>query len=582
METTTVNYTNKIKSIGRFFSQTDKGAYTFAVANDELLQQNINQNLLQLAANKNNKLAVVNFKKLASTDIAPIAALRQYIKEQANLDGLIITNLYGLWLSKQFPDLLTQLNFVREEILKLNVPILFWVNDELTSLLSRHAKDLYAQRHNFNLYFTETANRTNELHADQYIAIERSKAVPNKQQHESRLKLLFKQLEKAEAGGEDKTDIANDIVIEILEVYTKLPQMSPAFLRLFEEYEIYFNKYKARTNFTIAYGLQEANNLDKAKNYYKRALKKCRRLVKVNSETYLPNLAMTLNNIGEIQRKNNEIKSAETSFLEALGIRKKLAKVNPQAYLPEVAMTLNSLGALYIVKNEFDEAEKFHSEALNIYRKFVEFSTKNYSPIIASLLNNLGTIYFKKNKFEKAERAYLEALGIRRNLAKANRQKYSTDIASSLNNLGTLYFEKREFHKAEKSFLEALALRRKLAEVNSQSYLPFVAGSLNNLGSLQNNKNEFEKAEKSYLEALEIRQQLVKSNPSAFEIDLAQTHINLSQFFRYDKPKPSQSLQHAKAAAALYTKYAATVPHAKEWLQVAEAEIKHWEEQHKN
>lgn len=190
MELATIKYTNKIKNLGRFFSQTDKGVYTFAVANDELLQQNINQNLLQLAANQNAKLAVVNFKKIASTDIAPIAALKQYIKAQVNLDGLIITNLYGLWLSKQFPDLLTQLNFVREEILKLNLPILFWVNDELIALLSRHAKDLYDQRYNFNLYFTETLERSKELAADQFIAIERSKSIQNEKQHESRLKTV--------------------------------------------------------------------------------------------------------------------------------------------------------------------------------------------------------------------------------------------------------------------------------------------------------------------------------------------------------------------------------------------------------
>ena len=444
METPTLSYSNKVKSLGRFFAQTEKGAYTFAVADDESLQQNINQNLLQLAANQNNKLAVVNIKELATKDKAPIAALRHYLNKQNDIDGLIITNLYGLLISKEYPDFLTQLNFVREALLKLNLPILFWINNEMIPLLNRQAKDLYAQRHNFNLYFTETANRSNELQADQYIAIERSKAVPNKQQHESRLKLLFKQLEKAEADGEDKLDIANDIVIEILDVYRALPLMNPAFLRLFEEYEEYLDKKDASTNFTIAFGLEEANKLNKAASYYE----------------------------------------------VALALYRGLAKTNPQNYLPDLAMTLNNLGALQRDKNEFD--------------------------------------------------------------------------------------------KAEKSFLEALEAYQKLAEVNPQSYLPNVAMTLNNLGNLQRNKNELNKAEKSYLEALEIRQQLAKTSPSAFEIDLAQTHINLSLFFRYDKPNPRQSLQHAKAAAALYTKYAATVLRAKKWLQKAEANIKHWEEQHKS
>jgi len=490
MDVVTDSYSNKVKSLGRFFAQTEKGAYTFAVADDELLQQNINQNLLQLAANENNKLAVVNIKQLATKDKAPIAALRHYLKEQKDIDGLIITNLYGLLISKEYPDFLTQLNFVREALLKLNLPILFWINHEMIPLLSRQAKDLYAQRHNFNLYFTETANRSNELQADQYIAIERSKAVPNKQQYESRLKLLFKQLEKAVAGGEDKVDIANDIVIEILDVYRQLPLMSSAFLRLFEEYEPYFDKNDAKSSFIIAYGLQQADKLKKAASFYE-----------VSLELY-----------------------------------RSLAKVNQSIYLPDVSKTLNNLGILQRDKNEFDKAEKSLLEALEIYRKLAEINLQSYLPNEAGILNNLGILQSNKNEFDKAEQAYKEAL----------------------------------------------LILRKLAKANPQSYLRDVAGSLNNLGILQKNKNEFAKAEKSYLEALEIRQQFAKTNPSAFEIDLADTFMSLSQFFRYDKPSPSQSLQYAKNAATLYRKYAATVPHAKKWLQKAEANIKHWEEQHKS
>jgi len=99
---------------------------------------------------------------------------------------------------------------------------------------------------------------------------------------------------------------------------------------------------------------------------------------------------------------------------------------------------------------------------------------------------------------------------------------------------------------------------------------------LNNLGILQKGKYECDKAEKYYMEALKIRLQLAKTKPTAFEIPLADTYLSLSNLYQYDKPKPSQSLQYAKAAAALYTKYAATVPRAKNYLEVAEETIQYW------
>jgi len=536
METPTLSYSNKVKSLGRFFAQTEKGAYTFAVADDELLQQNINQNLLQLAANENNKLAVVNIKELATKDKAPIAALRHYLKEQKDIDGLIITNLYGLLISKEYPDFLTQLNFVREALIKLNLPILFWINHEMIPLLSRQAKDLYAQRHNFNLYFTETANRSNELQADQYIAIERSKAVHNKQQYESRLNLLFKQLEKAEANGEDKVDIANDIVIEILEIYGKLPQMNAAFMRLFEAYKVYFNKDDAPINFILAYGLQHAIQLQKASHYYQSALKKYRQLASENPQTYLSNIANTLNNLGNLQRAKNEFGKAEQNFQEALAIKRQLATINPQKYLPNVATTLN----------------------------------------------NLAILESNKNEFVKAEQNFQEALKIMRQLAATNPQTYLFDVSETLNNLANLQSEKNEFEKAEQNYQESLTIKRQLATTNPQKYLPAVADTINNLANLQNVKKEFEKAEQNYEEALSIRRQLASTNPAAFQIKLADTYLCLSNLFQYNIPDKNKSLSNAKAAIALYQKYAAKVPHAKQYLQIAEENIQYWEEQHEN
>jgi tetratricopeptide (TPR) repeat protein len=60
------------------------------------------------------------------------------------------------------------------------------------------------------------------------------------------------------------------------------------------------------------------------------------------------------------------------SCLGALDIREPFAQVNPQIYLPDVALTLNNLGLLQTDKNEFAAAEKSYQKALSIHRAFAE------------------------------------------------------------------------------------------------------------------------------------------------------------------------------------------------------------------
>jgi len=581
METPTLSYSNKVKSLGRFFAQTDKGAYTFAVADDELLQQNINQNLLQLAANQNNKLAVVNIKQLATKDKAPIAALRHYLKEQKDIDGLIITNLYGLLISKEYPDFLTQLNFVREALIKLNLPILFWINNEMIPLLARQAKDLYAQRHNFNLYFTETANRSNELQADQYIAIERSKAVPNKQQHESRLKLLFKQLATAENNGEDKADIANDIVIEILDVYRQLPQMSGSFLRLYDEYKNYFSSKDAWINYVLAYGLNSINR-NKSETYYKKSIALNREYLKDNPKRYVSFFPESLNDLANIQSKKNELNWAEQSYKEALSVKRKFPGKKSKKFFSEFAAISNNLGSLLIEKHKFSEAETTFLEVLKLKKHLVKKDYEKNVFDFALALNNLGGLYFYTGRLDLSEKKLLEALTIYRSTKIAKFNNLQFDLANTLNNLGILYQNMKVFEKAKIFHKEALEIRKYMIETEPATYLPCVADSLNNLGTLYREIKKYKKAEKYYNEALKIRLQLAKDHPLSYEIQLADTYLCFSNLYTNNLIDKKYSLQNAQKAAKIYQKYITTVPHAKKWLQIAQANIKHWQQQNKS
>ncbi|MBS0163134.1 MAG: tetratricopeptide repeat protein, partial [Nitrospira sp.] len=76
-----------------------------------------------------------------------------------------------------------------------------------------------------------------------------------------------------------------------------------------------------------------------------------------NPETYLPDVAMTLINLGNLYHNQNDVAAAQAAYDEALGICRRLADTNPDTYLPDVALTLNNLAVLYSHRNDVAAAQ---------------------------------------------------------------------------------------------------------------------------------------------------------------------------------------------------------------------------------
>lgn len=62
-----------------------------------------------------------------------------------------------------------------------------------------------------------------------------------------------------------------------------------------------------------------------------------------NPETYLPYVAGTLNNLGNLHRAQNRREDAREAYEEALKIYRQLAQQNPETCLPYLATTLTGL-----------------------------------------------------------------------------------------------------------------------------------------------------------------------------------------------------------------------------------------------
>jgi tetratricopeptide (TPR) repeat protein len=73
----------------------------------------------------------------------------------------------------------------------------------------------------------------------------------------------------------------------------------------------------------------------------------------------------------------NRMEETRKEHEEALKTYRELAQKEPETYLPEVAQTLNNLGIVDSAQNRAEEAQKAFAEALKIYRE----AQKNRGPI---------------------------------------------------------------------------------------------------------------------------------------------------------------------------------------------------------
>ena len=280
-------------------------------------------------------------------------------------------------------------------------------------------------------------------------------------------------------------------------------------------------------HFNYAYLLQNLNDFDKARCHYEEVLQVLRELSKKDPGLHKPNLATTLNNLGNILVTINELRQAQTHYEEALQIRRELAEEDPETYKPNVVASLNNLGILLSTTKEYKQAQTFYKEALWVLRELSKKNPELYKPNVVTILNNLGALLIDTNEHKQAQTYYEEALEVSQELAKYNPQVYNSYVATTLNHLGTLLSEINEHKQAQTYYEEALQKRRELAKYNPEAYEPDVATTLNNLGILLKNTNEYKQAQTYYEEALEIRRGLAEHNPEVYKPYVAITLNNI-------------------------------------------------------
>ncbi len=172
--------------------------------------------------------------------------------------------------------------------------------------------------------------------------------------------------------------------------YAKALDADPGNLRIIDEYGGY---------------LFDQNQFAKALEVFEKGLK----LAESESDK-----ATFLLCIGAQRYKLNLLAESLTVYDEALQIYRNLAKVNPQTYLPDVANTLNNLGLFYSATNRLSEARAAYNEALSIKEKLAQANPQRFELDLCRTLIAMG-LHYLNPKLENAgpdtvkmARTYLE------------------------------------------------------------------------------------------------------------------------------------------------------------------------------
>ncbi|MEZ4827327.1 MAG: tetratricopeptide repeat protein [Bacteroidia bacterium] len=532
-----------IQTIARFFENPGQGAFLFAVLDDEKLLSDINRNLQTLLLSRKKTIRTYSWKEDLSPEQHPLTALQDFLKKNPGTDGILLVDINLALSETARPQLLTQLNFAREELRNLKIPLLFWVSSRIFPTVLREAMDLYDQRATATFFFDQSSPEQSES-TDRYVLEETLRTSKRLQEHKYRIKLLHEQLESAEKKHISSKVIANDIVIPLLEVYVILPDSEEAIKQLLKKYKDYADVKNPNALTVLAGSYGRLNLLPESANYYKKALDLYRKLAAENPEIWLKYIGMILHNLGNIYKDLNEFETALSYYNESIWIYEQIGSDETYGSL---AHAKNNLARLFASKNEFSKAQLLYEEVLSIFRSLEKEYPDEFLGEIAMVMNNLAVLHKARNEFQKARIYYEQSLAIRRKQVEQNPQMWLDEVAMSLNNLGNLYRTLNNLNDAIPIFEEVISIYRRFVQVNPQIYSASLAAALYNFGIVYKLKNDFEKAKLLYSEALDLLRNLVKENPSAYLPQLSDVLNNLGILYHDTKELGSAQTFHQEA-----------------------------------
>jgi len=214
-----------------------------------------------------------------------------------------------------------------------------------------------------------------------------------------------------------KTNKPNSEKMDLQKAETSFSEALRIYKRLSEKKSDDYQPYVALTLNNLGRVHYEDRNMFRAKSAFEESIDIYERLAESNPNAIIPSdiqefLDLSLTYSDHDKEAYMFDKYSEALLTRALGIHRKLAEKNPAVFLPFVALTLNNLGNLFANHYKKEKAEAAYNEALKIHREMAENNPKAFYPYVVHTLRSMGNFYKKNRRIAESEAAFAEADGI--------------------------------------------------------------------------------------------------------------------------------------------------------------------------
>lgn len=407
-----------ISKIVNFFRRTPHGGFLFCVCDNGEVINNVNERVVERAGSYGIR---VNTLYVSSNDVEGFLSL---VRKAAGdkPDGIIIRNLDELILLSQ-GEFITRLNFAREPLIELSVPLLFWFSEKNMSIVANKGRDFFIRKDRGIISFANVTDSSTLKRLEAFSASDQR----GRELYDGlnvKIELLERQLYEAVNKGYNEKRIATEIAADLIHLYIDAYLKNEA-NALFNKYKQYYEESDQVKHVVLCAKMyKEDCEWDKSLEFY---FKGERILTAVGDKT---RLGAIYNNLGSIYFGKGEWDKALEFYFKDKRI---CIEAGNKAGL---ATTSNNIGLIYSQKGEWNKALEFYLKSERIRIEVGDTAG------LAPTYNNIGGVYEYKGEWNKAHEFYLKSERLRIEVGD------KTGLAKTYNNIGSIYADKGEWDKA--------------------------------------------------------------------------------------------------------------------------------------
>lgn len=569
------NYYSNLNKLVRFFTQTGSG-YAFVSIDDQRYINAINNQLKELLTGNSVTLSVFNFN--LENGISFIEQLKKEISGSGR-SAIVVSNLWALAqmegeiLTDKGVNYIQQLNFAREELVNLNIPVLIWTSSRVLSIIANRAADLYSQRSINTIHFDEyPENDFHELSLDERFLPE-YRDTPDYEALDLKIKLLKKQLSDAESNNYPKPDIANNIALPLAKTFSET-DLHPEAAALLEKYDRYFDKNNVKVILYLADICFNSKQYDNAIIGYEHAIEVSQKIKDLHS------LSTSYFMLGEIFRELGNIEKALDFFDSLNKLWKEFYDTNPlnESLKNGLAVSYSKLGEIYQSLGEIDIALELCTKVNNLFKELFEASPKSVSIKngLSISYERLGEIHQSIGEVDNALEFFNYSYNLRKEIfdSNPNSERMKNGLAISLEKLGEVYQSLGQMDKALEFFTNYSNLVKELFDANpkSENLKNGMAVSYSKLGEIYHSLGQFDKAIEYFINYYNLSKELCNTNPNSIDLleGLAISYYKLAKVYKEKKDNKNGKAyfkEFKRISSNLIAKFP-QIPKYKKWSKI--------------